>query len=49
MANTPPPPRAERTPEVAAVARELGVERSVLKGWVDNFAAGLYEKDRDCR
>lgn len=31
---------------VAAVARELGVERSVLKGWVDNFAAGRYEKDR---
>ena len=30
----------------AAVARELGVERSVLKGWVDNFAAGRYEKDR---
>ena len=31
---------------VAAVARELGVERSVLKGWVDNFAAGRYEKER---
>ncbi|MBL0140537.1 MAG: transposase [Betaproteobacteria bacterium] len=31
---------------VSAVARELGVERSVLKGWVDNFAAGRYEKDR---
>ncbi len=28
-----------------AVARELGVERSVLKHWVDNFAAGKYEKD----
>ena len=31
---------------VSAVARELGVERSVLKHWVDNFAAGRYEKDR---
>ena len=31
---------------LAAVARELGVERSVLKAWVDNFAAGRYEKDR---
>ena len=31
---------------VSAVARELGVERSVLKHWVDNFAAGKYEKDR---
>ncbi len=31
---------------VAAVARELGVERSVLKGWMDNFAAGRYERDR---
>lgn len=30
----------------AAVAREVGVERSVLKGWVNNFAAGRYEKDR---
>lgn len=28
---------------VAAVARELGVERSVLKGWIDNFDAGRYE------
>jgi transposase len=31
---------------VTAVARELGVERSVLKKWMDNFAAGHYEKDR---
>jgi transposase len=30
---------------VAAVARELGVERSVLKGWIDNFASGRYEKN----
>ena len=31
---------------VSAVARELGVERSVLKRWVENFSAGRYEKDR---
>lgn len=31
---------------LAAVARELGVERSVLKRWVENFAAGRYEKDK---
>jgi transposase len=31
---------------MAAVARELGIERSVLKHWVDNFADGRYEKDR---
>jgi transposase len=31
---------------LAAVARELGVERTVLKRWVDNFAAGRYEKNR---
>ena len=31
---------------LAAVAREVGVERSVLKGWVDNFAAGRYERKR---
>lgn len=31
---------------LSAVARELGVERSVLKRWVDNFAAGRYEKDK---
>lgn len=31
---------------LSAVARELGVERSVLKRWVDNFAAGRYEKDQ---
>jgi transposase len=30
---------------VTAVARELGIERSVLKRWVENFAAGKYEKD----
>ena len=30
---------------VSAVARDLGVERSVLKNWIDNFAAGKYEKD----
>jgi transposase-like protein len=28
---------------VSAVARELGVERSVLKHWIDNFAAGNRE------
>ena len=31
---------------LTAVARELEVERSVLKRWIDNFAAGRYEKDR---
>lgn len=31
---------------LAAVARDLGVERSVLKRWVENFAAGRYEKDK---
>lgn len=31
---------------LSAVARELGVERSVLKRWVENFAAGRYEKDK---
>lgn len=30
---------------LSAVARELGVERSVLKRWSENFAAGKYEKD----
>jgi transposase-like protein len=30
---------------VSAVERELGVERSVLKRWVDNFASGKYEKE----
>ena len=30
---------------LSAVARELGVERSVLKRWVENFASGKYEKD----
>ena len=30
---------------VSAVARELGVERSVLKRWVENFASGRYEKE----
>lgn len=30
----------------SAVAKELGIERSVLKHWIDNFAAGRYEKDR---
>ena len=30
---------------LAAVARELGVERTVLKRRVDNFAAGRYEKN----
>lgn len=29
---------------LSAVARELGVQRSVLKHWVDNFASGRYEK-----
>jgi transposase len=29
---------------VSAVARELGVERSVLKRWVENFASGRYER-----
>ena len=31
---------------LAAVARELGVERSVLQRWVSNFAAGRYEKNQ---
>ena len=31
---------------LSGVARELGVERSVLKRWVDNFATGRYEKDK---
>ena len=31
---------------LTAVAREVGVARTVLKLWVDNFAAGRYEKDR---
>lgn len=31
---------------VSAVAGELGIDRSVLKHWIDNFAAGRYEKDR---
>ena len=31
---------------VSAAARDLGVERSVLKHWIENFAAGRYEKDR---
>jgi transposase len=30
---------------VTAVARELGVERSVLKRWMENFASGKYGKD----
>jgi transposase len=30
---------------VTAVARELGVERSVLKRWMESFASGKYEKD----
>ena len=30
---------------VSAVARELGVQRSVLKHWMTNFASGKYEKD----
>ena len=30
---------------LSAVAKELGVERSVLKRWIDNFSAGKYEKD----
>jgi transposase len=29
----------------SVVARELGVDRSVLKRWMDNFASGKYEKD----
>ena len=29
---------------LSAVARELGVQRSVLKHWVENFASGKYEK-----
>ncbi len=31
---------------MTAVAHELGVERSVLKRWIDNFAAGRYERDK---
>ena len=30
---------------MSALARELGVERSVLKRWVENFAVGKYEKE----
>lgn len=30
---------------LSAVARELGVQRSVLKHWVGNFASGRYEKN----
>ena len=30
---------------VTAVARELGVERSVLKRWMEHFASGKYGKD----
>ena len=30
---------------LTAVARELGIGRSVLKRWTENFAAGKYEKD----
>ena len=30
---------------VTTVARELGVERSVVKRWRESFAAGKYEKD----
>jgi transposase len=29
----------------SAVARELGIQRSVLKSWMNKFAAGRYEKD----
>lgn len=31
---------------VSAVARELGVQRSVLKHWMSSFASGKYETDR---
>ncbi len=30
---------------LSAVARELGIQRSVLKLWMQNFADGKYEKD----
>lgn len=30
---------------LSAVARDLGVQRSVLKRWVENVASGKYEKD----
>ena len=30
---------------VTAVARELGVEGSVFKRWMENFASGKYGKD----
>jgi transposase len=30
---------------LSAVARELGIQRSVLKHWKDSFAAGRYEKE----
>ena len=30
---------------LAAVARELDIDRSVLERWVKSFAAGKYEKD----
>jgi transposase len=31
---------------MTAVAGELGIERSVLKRWIDNFAAGRYEREK---
>ncbi len=31
---------------LTAVARELGIERSVLKRWMDNSATARYEQDR---
>lgn len=34
---------------LAAVARELGIERSVRKAWLDSFIAGRYEKQRSLR
>ena len=30
---------------LSEVARELGIQRSVLKLWIQNFAAGKYETD----
>lgn len=30
---------------LSTVARELGVQRSVLKRWMENFASGKYERE----
>ena len=30
---------------LSAIARDLGIQRSVLKGWMEKFSVGRYEKD----